>query len=85
VIGAIFTIVSVLYASLRAGSSSITGPSLTSNEVGKEEDEEAVVEDFDDEKESTTYSFSLFHFVFALVCAYGIVVLLVDVHQCDRC
>lgn len=78
VFGGLFTVISVVYASVRAGSSTSLKqrdydeePFLTSTERKEEpleEDDEE--EDQDDERKGTAYSYSLFHLAFALGAMY---------------
>ena len=71
IFGGMFTIISVVYASLRvghAGNNSNESPELLAEEKGEELDEEDM--DLDDEKEMTSYSYSLFHLAFALGAMY---------------
>merc|ERR1712063_71950 len=59
VFGGLFTVISVVYASVRAGSST----SLKQRDYDEEEDQ-------DDERKGTAYSYSLFHLAFALGAMY---------------
>ena len=67
VVGALFTVISVLYASLRAGSSDLVVVTSSEKSTLANDEEAESAEDFDDEKEATDYNFSTFHLVFALV------------------
>eukprot|EP01094_Clydonella_sp_ATCC50884_P005194 TRINITY_DN1415_c0_g1_i1.p1 TRINITY_DN1415_c0_g1~~TRINITY_DN1415_c0_g1_i1.p1 ORF type:complete len:443 (+),score=127.09 TRINITY_DN1415_c0_g1_i1:52-1329(+) len=68
VVGAIITIVAVLYASLRAGSSQLVGSEEKS--LKAEEGEAPEGQDFDDETSATTYNYSMFHVALALGSMY---------------
>lgn len=75
ILGAVFTVISVVYATVKAGSSSDellgTGSDVEKPLVQSEggEDGEAVVHP-DDEKEGTRYNYSFFHISFALGAMY---------------
>jgi len=79
ILGAVFTIISVVYSTLKAGSSSdeflgtssdAEKPLIDAPEGGGEEGEGGAVEVPDDEKEGTRYNYSFFHLSFALGSMY---------------
>lgn len=72
IFGALFTVISVVYASVRAGTTEFVerkgaDAALLAEEKAEEIDEE---EFEDDEVEETSYSYSMFHLAFALGAMY---------------
>jgi len=70
--GATFTVVAVVYASLRAGNSDLVpSPAADSDPLPEGEIEEVDEDEFmDDEKYQCSYNYSLFHFAFAFGAMY---------------
>jgi len=75
IVGAMFTLVAVLYCTLRGGSSDIVGKSAveeraTFNALAPEVDVEAEEDEHDDEVQSTAYNYSFFHLTYLLGSMY---------------
>ena len=75
--GAIFTVASVVYASLSVGHSSITNSNKDLIDTKDLDDDESkainqteMIDEHDDERERNSYSYSLFHLAFALGAMY---------------
>lgn len=72
IFGALFTVISVVYASVRAGTAGLIDRESDAALLTPEQKEEEAIDEeiVDDEVEQTSYSYSMFHMAFALGAMY---------------